>query len=405
MMRWALLLLAGAGLAQPYASPAKKKPTGGMPFMESMVYRALDVNVTAPAGPMEAGVRVALKIHRGMGRPREYEAKTDAKGVAHFARVPTNKMLQGGIRYELTVDHQGVRFPFQLEGVPGENATVDIQVPEVTTDISSVSVVHNIDLLPDEDSLVVRHRFNLYNNSDLVVKLGAQPAGGLKLPCPDGAKHPELHDDHDPTMEVRGAAVFYTGALMPRANGPRIVSFVYTIPYDSSNLEWSQTLPIGTGGVSVATPLDKLEGMRDAVPMKLHTRGGFGSVTEVKDGGGERTFAVLRSEGATLKPGEALRFAVSGLPALSRTPFMLVGGGIVAVFGLVLFGFRADQRGPRHSKAHLVDERDRLVRALARMRKAVAKGKLSESRFEREREAITARLVSLYKALDRLDAR
>ena len=43
--------------------------------------------------------------------------------------------------------------------------------------------------------------------------------------------------------------------------------------------------------------------------------------------------------------------------------------------------------------------------ALARMRRAVERGKMSQARFEREREAITARLVSLYKALDRLESR
>ena len=59
---------------------------------------------------------------------------------------------------------------------------------------------------------------NLSNSSDQVVDLSHQPQGGLKLPAPTGAKAPELHQSHHDEVEVRGAALYYTGALLPHSS-------------------------------------------------------------------------------------------------------------------------------------------------------------------------------------------
>lgn len=396
-----VVALTGLALAQPYAGEtAAAQSPQGMPFLEQMEYRTLDVKVRGAA----AGTSVRLNIHRGMGRPKTYVEETDAQGVARFARVPTNPMIQQHLRYEVTIDHDGVRFPFDLEGVPGDGAFVELEVPTVTRSTASVEALHNIDILPDEDALVVRHRILLFNESEQAVDLSTQPGGGLKLPCPAGAKHPELHDENDPSAEVRGTAVFYTGALLPAAHGPRTIRLVYTLPYTTQVVEWSQSLPIKTRGATVAIPKHRLKDMQSAVSLELATRGGLGSATTVEEG--ERSFQVLRTDGTALEPGEPFVFAISGVPAPTNAALMLVAVSVMIVLGLVFFGFRAESDGKtRLSREHLVAERDRLVRALARMRRAVERGKLSEVRFEREREAITARLVSLYRALDRLDAR
>ncbi len=396
-----LACLTSLVLAQPYAGKPKSdhKPQG-MPFVEQMKYRTLDVKLN----PQSAGASVRLSIHRGKGRPKTYTEKTNAQGVAHFARVPTNVMIQQHLRYEVSVDHDGVRFPFELQGIPGEDASVELQVPGVTRELSSIEALHNIDIHPDEDALVVQHRILLFNGSDSAVDLSTQPGGGLKLPCPAGAKHPQLHDEHDPTAEIRGTAVFYTGALLPASHGPKVLRLVYTLPYATKVFEWSEALPVRTRGATVAVPKHRLKGMQGPVTLELATRSGLGTTSTVEEG--DRSFQVLRTEGTALEPGEPLVFAVGGIPAPSDLPLLLVAAGVLAVLAAVLLGFRPETDGKvRLSREHLIAERDRLVRALARMRRAVERGKLSEVRFEREREAITARLVSLYRALDRLDAR
>ena len=43
--------------------------------------------------------------------------------------------------------------------------------------------------------------------------------------------------------------------------------------------------------------------------------------------------------------------------------------------------------------------------ALARMKKALERGRIPQTRYDREQEAITARLVSIYRALDRMAER
>ncbi|MEZ4470043.1 MAG: hypothetical protein R3F60_04390 [bacterium] len=97
---------------------------------------------------------------------------------------------------------------------------------------------------------------------------------------------------------------------------------------------------------------------------------------------------------------------MTGLPPSPHWKAWALLASIVGVVAFVLLGFRRrGEQGMRLSRAHLVTERDRLVKALARMRRAKEKGRMSEVRFEREREAITARLVSLYRALDRLESR
>lgn len=404
--------LVGGLLAVALMAPATGWGQGGMPpFMQSMERHPMTVKVEVwqPGGatkPAPAGLPVAIEILAGGSKISSYTATTDAAGEATFAAVPSNPKAQGSISYALYVDHQGVRFPFTLTGAPGEGARATLTVTDVTTGLETVEVEHGaIELFPDEESLVVRHQINLYNTGQQAVDLGAQPGGGLKLPCPEGAKHPELHDEHDPMAEVRGTDVFFKGALLPSGLGPPAsIQLVYTLPYEDSTYTWEQALPVPTRGALVIAPQGRQRNQKIAVPLELQTVGAFGAVS-VSDQGPDRTFQVLRSNGARLKAGEPFRFVVNNIPAPSHLGRWATLGALIAVLALVFLGFRRSTGEARLSRAHLVAERDRLVRALARMRRAVERGKMSQARFEREREAITARLVSLYKALDRLESR
>jgi hypothetical protein len=185
---------------------------------------------------------------------------------------------------------------------------------------------------------------------------------------------------------------------------PTDIPVVYTIAYDQPTFEWSQTAPVRTTAAFVVAPTGRQTGQRVDLPLTLSKRGDAGTVQERTLDGGRR-FSLLRIPDANLAPGQPLRFAIGGLPTGHRWKAVAVGFALLVVVGLVFFGFRGAPAGDadRLSRAHLENERDRLHKALDRLRKAVEKGRLSPARFEREQEAITARLVSLYRALDRLE--
>lgn len=408
------LALPTSALAQ-YGGGDAKPPAaaGGLPpFLAAMKRHDVKLKVAIRGAdgtmrPAPAGLGVGMSIIAGGSKVKDYHATTGEGGAATLQGIPSNPEVQGMISYSTWADFQGVRFPHAFAGVPQDGTEIELTVHDVTTSTESIAAETHIEMFPDEESLVVRQDIRLYNGGPLAVNCAALPGGGLELPMPEGAKHPEVHDEHDPTMEVRGTSVWYKGALLPAGVGqPASVQVVYTLPYGPETYEWSQALPVRTQGVMAVVPQHKQPRAREAIPLTLVTRGAFGGTRPVEQPD-DRRFEVLDSEGATLAAGEPIRFAVSNLPARGKGGLWLMVVAILAVIGLVIFGFRrpADAEGAVLSRTHLVAERDRLVRALARMRRAVEKGRMSQTRFEREREAITARLVSLYKALDRLEGR
>ncbi len=411
-MKFLILLtisLTTPALAQYEAAAAPESSVGGLPpFLAKMKRHDVTLKVerrgaNGTVGPAEAGLPVGIRILANGSRVKEYPGLTDARGTTVFQGVPSNPEVQGAITYEIYVIADNVRFPFNLAGVPSDQAEIFVAVPEVTTALDGLALEHGfIELFPDEETLVGRHEIRLTNPGQRVINLGALPGGGLVLPCPEGAKHPSLHDEHDPMLEVRGTDIVFKGALLPGQTARFTV--VYQIPYDSKTFEWIQPMPVpATLGVAVVS-LDRQPGHRQAFPLNIEERDGQGKAERSELDGGRR-FSLLRGT-QPIPAGQPLRFAVTGLPEPPSWKAWSLMAAVAGIIAVVLLGFRARPgNGPILSRAHLITERDRLVRALARMRRARDKGKLSDVRFEREREAITARLVSLYRALDRTEGR
>lgn len=375
--------------------------------MAGMIHRDLRVEVVKADGGSAGleGLRVRLAVQAGRTVVKELSAYTDAAGIAVLEGVPANPRVQKSISYSLTVEYEGARFPYRLEGAPSKDARVQVKVQDIdrTPDATKLQASHVIDLMPDEDSLVARHQLWLVNPTDTAMAFSALPEGGLFLPLPEGAKHPQLQGTDPALAEFVGEELVIKGLLLP--NKPVSLKMVYTLPYGNGTLEWKHTLPIPVERAEVWVAKGKHKGQQRAFPMKLATRGGLGELEDgtLMDG---RKVGVLRATQANLSPGKPFVFAVSGLPknsTLSRYAIVALSLGAI---GLLLFGFkRQGNEAPQYSREHLVAERQRLVRALARMRRATERGRLSPKKYKREREAITARLISLYRALDRLDSR
>jgi len=399
--------LPNAASAQPAATGNGELP----PFLAKMQRQDVEVRVVeaAPGGgtqPAPAGLRVTMSILAGGSKVRDFVVMTGASGIARFTAIPGNPEVQSQIGYLVSAERDGVKFPFELSSLPAAGGWVEVRAAAASIGTQAIMAEHaHIDLMPDEENLVVRHSIRLWNTGAEVANLAALPGGGLRIPLPAGGKHPELHEDADPkVVEVRGTDVWYKGALLPNAS-PAAVTFVYTIKYDAATYEWSQRLPVRTRGAFIVAPVGKQAGQRVDTTLTLLPRVDGVKAERTSNGQG-REFEVLRMS-LEIPANEPLRFAFSGLPVGSQWKAWTLLGAVVLVFAAVFFGFRRDAsvgEAPR-SRAHLENERDRLLKALERMRKALVKGHLPEARFEREQEAITARLVSLYRALDRLDGR
>jgi hypothetical protein len=413
----AIVLLAASPAWAQYEEPKSQEAVrkafadqGLPPFLASMQRRTVRVEVvkSGPGGavsPVGADLSAELTVLARGSKVKTYKGRTDASGVATFEGVPSNPEVQAMIGYEVRVTYGTVIYPFQVDALPAEGQALRVRVRDTNTDLSQLRLEHGfIEVFPDEDALVVRHKMRIYNDGDTAVDLGALTDGGLLLPIPADAKHPEVHDEKlEGVVEVLGKMVWYRGAILPRSAGPTEVSVVYTIRYGDPVFEWNASAQIRTSGGLVVIPRDPMQHHQRAVPLGLEARGGIGAVDESVQG--EKRFWVLRANNLNLAPGEPFRFAVTGLPMHGRNKRIVLGGALVGVLLFVLFGFRGEQKGTeRLSRAHLIDERERLLRALARMRRAVERGQMTQGRFDREQEAVTARLVSIYRALDRLES-
>lgn len=405
-----VLAFGSLAYGQPYQAPSGEsagKPKGPMPFMAAMKRHDMTLVISregdnGQALRVAAGTAVGIRVYRGGGSPKDYTAKTDANGVAVVKGVPSNPMIQQMLKYEAFVDLDGARHPFELNGIPSDGAEVELTVRRVVAgDTSQLSVGHEIDLTADEDSIVVRHVMRLTNHGATAVNLSALPGGGLSLSAPEGAKSLETHQN-EKSIEVRGTAIVYRGIVNPGQQNTKRILFFYTIPYKSEVFQWSQSLPVKTMSATVSAPQHKLRAQRVAIPMDFKVEKTVGSVDLVEQRGG-MSWKVMRAPDLNLAPQTPLRFKVTGVPVASSMPEYLLVSAIALVVLIILFGFRrpGESEGLVLSLSHLETERDQLLKVLERMRRAHDKGRMPGPRFEREKEVIMARLVSLYRAIDK----
>lgn len=410
--------------AQPQKSYLNQDTGGLPPFFASMEKHEVMVQVLikeSPAAdpqPAPADLKVGFRIMAQGSKVRDYKEKTDAKGRAFFLGIPSNPKVQGMITYEAWVDYKGIRFPFEVSGIPKtvnkdalyEDFNPDVRLPEnqliltvspASSDIAGLTMRYElVELHPDEESLLAIQELILSNPTDRVIDLSMQPQGGLKLPAPIGAKSLELHQSHHDEMEVRGISVYFTGALLPHSE--KKLKWYATIPYRAKEFVWSQSMPLPATVGMVVAPQYKKAQHQSLIELTLSSEEGRGNVRQVSTGPG-LIFDALRNV-PDLKAGEAFLFTIGGLPAppLWHKQALIITSCLVALL-VLLIGFRGEKASLGVSQSHLLIERDRLLKALARMEAALERKRITPARYQREREAITARLVTIYRALEELE--
>lgn len=419
MIVQSLTTLAYSQSKAPYLNT---NPGGLPPFFASMQKHEVmvtvwiqDENGKKMLAPQD--LSVGLRILAQGQKVRDYHEQTDPQGRAFFLGVPSNPKVQMAISYEVWVDYKGVRFPFELKGVPNtidrnvlyddfdptkrlpENQ-VELTVLTPSQGLEGLSLHHNvIEFRPDEKSLIVTHEMTLKNQSTRVLDLSHQPQGGLRLEAPKGSKGLELHQKNTEDLEVRGSSLYYIGALLPMSE--KKIRWYYTLPYRSDTYEWRQSMPIpSTVGIVVA-PRDKQPQHQKTFPLGL-IAGADSEVQALKNKFGF-SFHTLKVK-KELAANTALAFTITGLPIAPRWKRYALWASIAFVMIWVLFiGLRDPKKQSQFSRTHLMVERDRLLKTLARMELALAKKKMSQQRYQREKEIITARLVTLYRILDQVD--
>ncbi|MBU0552292.1 Ig-like domain-containing protein [Myxococcota bacterium] len=335
----------------------------------------LTVLVTRPDGrPVGAGVPVHLAAANGA-----QEAQTDAEGRAHFKSTPIGQAT-------IIAQYQGITFPFSL-GVAPKGEEVEITVQENLTNLDGLTLENALTQLSlDEEGLVVRQEWRLSSADTFNPAMLSQ--GALILPGPPNAKHFGLSEELSGVKAIDGA-LHLTRPLLPEA--PLTLRTWAIIAYDAETLEWRQAMPVAVRGATIVTP--KGEKAHKRFPLALKTRGALGDFDERDD-----HWQVLMIK-STLKAGEPLVFAVSGLP--SGAPIgAMVALGVAALGALaLLLGFRRDVPPAVAPRAALEIERDRLLDALLRMERAFKVGRIKEVHFIKERDALITRLIALYEAL------
>lgn len=419
----------------PYLKPGGKKLP---PFLASMEKHEVMVQVRSRADqssnpkPLGAGVKVGIQILAQGSKVSEYEEVTDAQGRAFFLGVPSNPKVQGMISYNVWVNHQGVHFPFTLKGVPStddkdalyEDFNPEVRLPEnrITLTVydsypeppkSQAKLVAPpppsldqlklkydiIEVQVDEDALLVNQRMTLINQGDKLLDLAALPTGGLELTTPKGAKAPGLHRERE-DLEVRGASLFYTGALLPK--GQVEIHCYYTIPHRSDRFAWHQTQLIPSSVELIVTPHFKRQHHQAAFNLELHASQGKGRVA-LRNSSSGPLFQVM-DQLPQLAANQALTFEVSEIPAPSKMgQNILISSVGVMLLWVVWFGWRREDEGSTLSRTQLIIERDQLLKALERLERLLGRDQISRPRYQREREAITARLVTIYRALERME--
>ena len=387
----AALALAVAGVALP-AVPVAAQANG-----------QIDGNVldgTVNGKPL-AGQSVTLVQHVGAGEHAIATAVTDAQGVFHFSGLATDQ----ADLYVATIQYQGATYstdPISLAG-SAHPPLVTLLVYDATASDAQIGVGRVVVLLRDPDVLAgtigVSELFTVVNVGQRAYVGSPGPADGkpmnlLRFGLPDGARDLVTQDGFSGSQMFQVDRGFASTAAVPP--GETQFTFAYAYPYDGTRALFTYRAIYPTGQVVIIAPPDMT-----VIAPRLTSAG------KINSAGGQ----VQVWQGESYPAGSSVSIELAKLPVpgeknLLNVPLLYGVAGLLALlaFGLVGYylvrgpgrpdGARAAARPAATGTASLdaATTPQALVRALANLDREREAGKLDETPYRIQRDALKAEL-------------
>jgi 5-hydroxyisourate hydrolase-like protein (transthyretin family) len=360
---------------------------------EEGVIQGQVVNKTPGTQNSVEGITVTLNIYSGNTRTDSRTAETDAEGRFQFAGLSTDPAYS----YQLALTYQEAEYNSTVQFGEGETSKeVEIAVYDATGDDSALTIpVAHMVIDIEQGNLTVWEMYSFYINPEEspYTYIGSQEVSGgrketLRFPLPQG------YADLQPVSGLMSCCVVFTAegfsdtmAVIP--GQPRNIIFSYNLKYSSSRYLLSRKMeyPVSTlnllvqkRGVQVESDTLEFQGEMQVSP----------EISEVP---------YLRFSGTELAPG-TVEISFSGLPHSSPVESLkwavIVLAAIALGVGLsypLLSKKRA--RGKVAVSPSPLQEREELLRQLARLDDEFEAGKIPEADYRRLREQKKARLIAL----------
>lgn len=320
-------------------------------------------------------------------------------GTYRFENVP----IQAGQQYVVTTSYNDTAFNSQV--VDGDLAVPQIDLPLDIYEIESDPGVIQIDgvlsmVQAQTDKLEVVQIFSFTNESDRIyLKQDGGTSTSVSVRLPSGAAFEDFSNGSY-LISADGTQITDTQPIYP--GNPHVMHIAFTLPYSGSAsiaqqmdypLNGTVEVMVGSDGLSVSG--DGLNGL-GARQLGDRTYQSFGG-------------SLSRNAGDTLRYSVqgALSSAQSNAPAtvnnISPLAYLLIGAGLLAIGAA--FGFFMRERvtagtattAPAPISESLSPQSETLIQQIADLEARFNKGKITKTKYERQRAALKAELAAIMK--------
>lgn len=391
---------------QPAAKPTTPKPTGELMTLEVSVEHGGDSSKVADAPVFLRAARPRGPFEPTAPKPKfEWEAFTNAAGVATFDRIPKS-LMTSGLKVHAVTTYGGIAFE-SAASTPAPNTTLNIEVFEKGLDTSVVEIANLRNVIEVwEGYLVFTQYYTLTNTGETALDVKLLPdeeyEKGLPLVLPVKAKGINVTGPGESL--VVNSTVFWKGVLKPGARVNLQARFSMTAT--GTEFAFEQEMGYPTQNVEVVVPiqtqfkkLPRLDAVELRPPGFEETERGPG-IFGMRD-----DIDFIGARGLSLEPGQSFSFQLRGLPFKEPiTPWVFLVLGIVTGLGLLLLARRESKRvktaaGQQEIKEALQGEREALLDDLVDLERDLDEGLITEREYQLGTMALRERLALVLKKI------
>ncbi len=335
---------------------------------------------------------VTIVIDEGNASPQQFHTPINPDGSFHVDNVP---IIADANYVAATLYHNHV---FNSAFIKGSATPIDLPITiyEPTDDASVVSVKSTtIQVSNDGTALEFTQVINLHNSSDHIFTSSQDLGGGrytsVSIPLPPGAQVVSTDDPTRYIIQQDKFTIVDTQPVFPGDDNQILV--IYIIPYNGTPSLIEQPFNYPFNGDAKLLLWPETLGLTSTQFAALD-----------KETANDREYQAY-SATLALKPGEVIRYEISGSQAPTPSPMPFSGPPaangtvialvIIAVLAIavvvILFALRSRQSAAPTSE-QLIDALNRQIEALDRQHAA---GELNHDLWHRQRAPLQARLDQL----------